>query len=188
MDPRETILTAAASCFAEEGYGAASMSAITEEAGVSKASVFRYFETKENLYKEVIMEYFGAVTGIWDSSDSPNSLRSLNQLMLNNLKFQTASATPLRLLIWDLLGNSEKQPKLTSDLLIKYFERLSEAIKKIPIDLDKISNKKPQEIAYSITAYSLCYLLMQDGLKESPAYKFMESEESYIQWLAEQIL
>lgn len=48
------ILAAAESLFAEHGFDAASMSAIAERAGVSKANVFHHFSSKHALYQAVL--------------------------------------------------------------------------------------------------------------------------------------
>ncbi|MBN2798945.1 MAG: helix-turn-helix transcriptional regulator [Deltaproteobacteria bacterium] len=52
--PRSTFLRAAQGIFADAGFQGASMSAIAREAGVSKATLFHHFETKEDLYIEVL--------------------------------------------------------------------------------------------------------------------------------------
>jgi AcrR family transcriptional regulator len=51
---RATLLTEATRCFAERGYGGASMSFVAEACGLQKASLFYYFPTKEMLYLEVL--------------------------------------------------------------------------------------------------------------------------------------
>lgn len=50
------ILQAARELFSRDGYGAVSVNAIAERAGVSKANVFHHFGTKENLYVAVLRE------------------------------------------------------------------------------------------------------------------------------------
>lgn len=47
------ILNAACEVFAKHGYRKASMKDIAETAGVSKSVLFKYFETKENLYVRI---------------------------------------------------------------------------------------------------------------------------------------
>ena len=49
------ILAAAETLFAEHGFGGVSMSAIAIRAGVSKASVFHHFSTKNSLYLAVLL-------------------------------------------------------------------------------------------------------------------------------------
>src|SRR5580658_7325123 len=47
------ILEAALSVFAERGYAAAKLTEIAHRAGVSKAALYLYFETKEDLFRAV---------------------------------------------------------------------------------------------------------------------------------------
>ena len=56
------ILAAAETLFAEHGFDAASMSAIAERAGVSKANVFHHFSSKHALYQAVLRNAIREVT------------------------------------------------------------------------------------------------------------------------------
>ena len=49
ISTRERILTAAAECFAKDGYERARMVAVAERAGVSRAGLYLHFPTKEAL-------------------------------------------------------------------------------------------------------------------------------------------
>ncbi|MFI5866096.1 TetR/AcrR family transcriptional regulator [Streptomyces sp. NPDC051546] len=51
---RRAIVDAAAAEFLAEGYAAASMDAITSRAGVSKATLYKHFGTKERLFLAVV--------------------------------------------------------------------------------------------------------------------------------------
>ncbi|MDR1563374.1 MAG: TetR/AcrR family transcriptional regulator [Oscillospiraceae bacterium] len=55
-EKRERILTAAYDEFLEKGYGEASTNALTKKAGISKGLLFRYFGSKEGLYKFLMIE------------------------------------------------------------------------------------------------------------------------------------
>ncbi len=50
----EKILEAAGQLFREQGYGAVSMDQIARDAGVSKATVYAHFESKERLFAAII--------------------------------------------------------------------------------------------------------------------------------------
>jgi len=50
----ERILEAAGQLFREQGYGAVSMDQIAREAGVSKATVYAHFESKERLFAVMV--------------------------------------------------------------------------------------------------------------------------------------
>ncbi len=54
LDRQEAILAAAAEEFALRGYTGASLSRIIEQAGISKGSLYYYFDDKEDLFATVV--------------------------------------------------------------------------------------------------------------------------------------
>lgn len=54
MDARTKILETATRLFATQGYDSTSLSQVAKDASVSKALIFWHFETKENLFQEVV--------------------------------------------------------------------------------------------------------------------------------------
>lgn len=52
----QRVLRAAAEIFSSQGYDAASISAIAERAGVSKANIFHHFKSKAALYQQVLRD------------------------------------------------------------------------------------------------------------------------------------
>ncbi len=58
LDPsrQEAILAAAADEFATHGYAASSLSRIIESAGISKGSLYYYFDDKADLFASVVMD------------------------------------------------------------------------------------------------------------------------------------
>jgi len=75
----ETILAAAQRTFLASGFGAASMDAIAREAGASKATVYAYFASKEELFGAVVARESeryaeGFSAGELDSADVEASL------------------------------------------------------------------------------------------------------------------
>lgn len=54
-DEKQTLIrNAALSCFSQHGYEKASINDIAKMAGISKASLFQYFGTKQNLYEYLV--------------------------------------------------------------------------------------------------------------------------------------
>lgn len=60
-DPRGTILQAAARLFAEKGYEASSLGELAERACTSKAGVYHYFATKQQIYDAIILHVLGGL-------------------------------------------------------------------------------------------------------------------------------
>ena len=60
---RDSILEAAARCFAHEGFHATSVADVILESGLSAGSVYRYFKNKDDLITAIIDRYLETVIG-----------------------------------------------------------------------------------------------------------------------------
>lgn len=65
-EKRAIIMEAAIEVFAEKTFMGASVSMITKKAGVSKGLLYNYFESKEDLLKQIIFEGFDEFAHIFD--------------------------------------------------------------------------------------------------------------------------
>jgi TetR/AcrR family transcriptional repressor of mexJK operon len=86
----ESILAAAQRTFLASGFGAASMDAIAREAGASKATVYAYFASKEELFGAVVARESeryaaGFSAGELDLGDVEASLRVIAERFLRLL-------------------------------------------------------------------------------------------------------
>lgn len=62
---RELIAAAAAELFAERGYRGASIEQIARRSGVSPPVVYEHFESKRELYRELLELHFAGLRGVW---------------------------------------------------------------------------------------------------------------------------
>jgi len=60
---RQAVLASARRMFAEQGFGAASTARIAAEAGVSTATLYRYFPTKQDLFAAAVASAVEALDG-----------------------------------------------------------------------------------------------------------------------------
>ncbi len=51
LEKQQSVINAGYLCFAKDGFQKTAMSEVSTEAGISKAALFHYFGTKENLYE-----------------------------------------------------------------------------------------------------------------------------------------
>ncbi|MGA2950626.1 MAG: TetR/AcrR family transcriptional regulator [Caulobacteraceae bacterium] len=73
---RRAILAAAAEVFREHGFAGASMSAVSERAGGSKATLYRYFSSKEDLFVSLMLEkVFQHAEEVFDTLKPSDDLR-----------------------------------------------------------------------------------------------------------------
>ncbi|MCX7285547.1 MAG: TetR/AcrR family transcriptional regulator [Novosphingobium sp.] len=68
---REDIVSKASELFLNEGFAATSMSTIARAVGGSKATLYKYFPTKEALFEAVMEQRSAAVLGPIHSADIP---------------------------------------------------------------------------------------------------------------------
>ncbi len=70
QENEETIMQAAEKVFAEAGFGGATMQLIADVAGLPKANVHYYFQTKEQLYRRVVRNIFNIWLEAADTFDA----------------------------------------------------------------------------------------------------------------------
>lgn len=94
-DKRAAILIAAARLFADQGYGSASMGALAEACGISKANIYHYYASKEAILFDILDTHLRGlrdrVAGIAHDSDDPEAqLRAIVREIL--MAYQGADA------------------------------------------------------------------------------------------------
>lgn len=57
VNTKDKIVKAAYDCFSEKGYNATTTKEIAKTAGVSEVTLFRYFSTKSDIFKEMLKRY-----------------------------------------------------------------------------------------------------------------------------------
>ncbi|WP_341702809.1 TetR/AcrR family transcriptional regulator [Ferrovibrio sp.] len=138
---REMILKRAAELFAEQGYERASLSALAEALGISKALVYHYYNSKEALLFDVIDRHINNLLTAVEEADNPAlpPVKRLERLTLALLmRYKDAdSAHNVQLNDLDILPE-EMQRTIRADQrkLVRYF---STVIALVNPDLDKPS-------------------------------------------------
>lgn len=75
---RDEILDAAAACFAELSYPAASMQEVAARLGTSKARIYHYYESKETLLFDLLDRYTQRLLAIIGETEAQAQRRKLN--------------------------------------------------------------------------------------------------------------
>ena len=100
---RRQILDGARAVFLAQGFDAASMGEIARAAGVSKGTLYVYFENKEELFEAIVHEQCQAqAEGLFDlDATNPDVEAVLTHLGTNFVKFlcEPGKASPLRTVI-----------------------------------------------------------------------------------------
>jgi AcrR family transcriptional regulator len=113
-DTRRLIIEAAGKQFHENGYAAASISAIAQEAGVSTKTLYRLFPTKADLFSDLISERIGRFLLAQDASThgAADFRQGLERMLMayGMLALADDTVTIMRLVI----SESDRFPELAS--------------------------------------------------------------------------
>ncbi|MBO9464386.1 TetR/AcrR family transcriptional regulator [Tropicibacter sp. R15_0] len=71
-EKREDIYRAAVAEFQERGFHATSMDGISARAGASKRTVYKHFESKENLFRELMRRHWARFVEVYDVRYDPS--------------------------------------------------------------------------------------------------------------------
>jgi len=114
---KNAIVDAAADAFREEGYRAASMDAIAQKAGVSKATVYAHFESKDTLFQATVRRFVTPILKLLPGADPVEDVRA--ELIHFAETFSEILLTPEKA-DWDrmMVATSKQFPKLARS----YFE------------------------------------------------------------------
>jgi AcrR family transcriptional regulator len=127
------IVAAALEVFAERGFAAARLEDIAGRAGVSKAALYLYFPTKQDLFRAVVAEAVApnvaGVAAAADAYDGP--FEDLARMLLPRLA-AVASGGPMGGVVKMVIGESRNFPELAKvwhdDLVGKALAAVSGAI------------------------------------------------------------
>ncbi|WP_156915708.1 TetR/AcrR family transcriptional regulator [Desulfatirhabdium butyrativorans] len=102
---KEQILKAAAKLFSENGYAGTSIREIVEAAGITKPTLYYYFQNKEELYLDLMETAINTFHGVLQESRSENGTteQRLNRMFLSIYDLFRKNADMVRMinsLIW----------------------------------------------------------------------------------------
>lgn len=150
---KEAILEVASAAFLRHGYRGASVNEMSRQSGISKETIYRYFNNKEELFAAVLdQELDNYQRGIekLDEVDLDREpaevLTQVGSMMLKLLLRERTMA--LRLLIFNAgtrqpeIGRlyNERGPRKAFAALQRYFERLQQRGMQSPCDSDELTD------------------------------------------------
>ena len=89
-DKKEAILLAASQVFGEKGYHAATVEAIAQQAKIGKGTIYQYFSSKAEIFKELhkwyLVSYFDSFTDVISQEDGfAENLTRLIGVLIDNI-------------------------------------------------------------------------------------------------------
>lgn len=132
-DKLEQLFEAATERFGENGYSETTMESIAGEAGVSKGTLYYYFDSKEELFLELLLNWLEEFERLWEDGDFEDSpveeLIHLHTAMIKTVE-ETASLGRLMLEFWANASRKKKLEKILNETLKEYRTKTAEIIQK----------------------------------------------------------
>lgn len=190
INATDRILAAAAVLFSEQGYDAASVSAIAERAGISKANVFHHFSSKNELYIAVLQaacrdtERIQAFTH--DTGPFFERLSNFAAAQLANMLEQSGVS---RLILRELLKGGETHGReLAEKVFGDNFARLVDILRLGQRDGELRSDLDPAMVATLLVGANVFFFESQEVLRHFPDVQFAHEPSRYSGMLVDILL
>lgn len=162
-DVKNRIIAAALKEFAEYGPDGARVKHIAEQAGVSKSSIFYYFETKDDLYRSVIKEFLRMINSQLDLriSRSVTLEQMLREIIYTHMNIMRQSPDLVKLMRGEI-ANPRKEflEDIAEATLSSSVRALIHDKFKSEIRAGNLRDVDIQQAMISFNAMSLGYILM----------------------------
>lgn len=176
------ILDAAESLFASHGVDGVSIREIAEAAGISKATVFHHFDSKEALYQAVVRRSCKGIVALvaqMAAREDGNPLASLADYRRHDLQETLAHADVVRLVLRELtLGRDDQARQLTEEVFGEHFVQLRRLIKKAQYAGELKTDMDAGLAAVSVVSINLFLFLVWPVLKHLPETPFVRMEDA----------
>lgn len=164
-DKAEVILAGALEVFRMYGYAAASMDRIASAAGVSKPTLYNYFQDKEGLFIALVQQLtqnscqmlYRLPTALDLQMPPEKVLRQIATSVLENSSHNQPLLTLMRLLI----GESERFPELARNFVHDFQEPLLEGLTLYLASQPQLQLPDPRVAARIYAGSLMHYLIMQ---------------------------
>lgn len=165
---RGRILEAALKVFGSRGYSGATTRAIAAEAGVNEVTLFRHFNSKRNLFMEMIADYYDSsgLKTMRPETLSGDCRQALTALGTRILSILAARRGLYGLLLSEVERQSEVRdaviqiPRQVRGLLTQYF--------RIQMSEGKLRDLNPEVMAQAFMSMFMAFVLYETIFAEPP--------------------
>ncbi len=191
-DTEQKILDAALRVFASEGYAGATTRRIAQEADVSEVTLFRKFQSKENLLRQVIIKNRGISISALDSlfpiekeADLATGLHTLGQNIAKIMRDKMRDSKDL-MFMFVLIEEGRRRPEVAeilsstiSSIFQKTIEPLCEYFE-LQIKNGKMRDINPRSAALTFVSYFAYTYILRGVLGDGVLGDSEEEFEGFI--------
>lgn len=169
---REHILRSAGKVFSRKGYRLSSVSDIVEEAAIGRGTFYLYFESKRDIFRELIEAYFRGYAEVLEEnhrrlvealSGKGKVLRTWRENMARVLRYHSENPELTSIVYREALGSDEDFSEMVEELSTLARKRLREEFQLMY--RKGMMRKCDVELVTSIVMGSTVYLIMEHLLK-----------------------
>jgi AcrR family transcriptional regulator len=177
------ILDAAISVFSENGFSDASIEDIAREAGVGKGTIYLYFKSKDEIFKNILAERSFLPLLVEDIADLDSSAEIVfRKLGADYLRYMNDNLPILQMVFSDLRRFPDHTRQVYSDIILQGTHLLENYLRKKIARGEIRSLPYPAMTAQSILSMLVFYIVSQDllgGRSIAP----ISHEEFIDQWI-----
>ena len=129
-ESKQRILLAATAVFAQKGLDGSRVDEIAEAAHINKRMIYHYFDSKENLYLEVLRHTYNKLStiGAWAIQSETDPEKAIKRAVQEYFYFLAGHDEFVRLLNWESLNNTKYYNNSRPQLLDIAEPRLREVL------------------------------------------------------------
>ena len=165
-DKAKAILSGAFEVFTTQGYAAASMARIAKAAGVSKPTLYSYFQDKEGLFIALVQQLLHKSDRMMDSlptsSESPTVPEVVLRKMAASMLSEAASNKPFLTLMRLIIGESEQFPELAQTFVREVSKPMLERMTTYLGNHPQLHFSDPEIAARMFAGSVVYYLIVQE--------------------------
>jgi AcrR family transcriptional regulator len=165
-DKADTILAGAMQEFMTYGFAAASMDRISAAAGVSKPTLYSYFQDKEGLFTALIEQMTQGEDNLkfWEDSFLKLPLRESLKQMAMKMLTNVSGKQPLFTFVRLIIGESGRFPGLAK-VFVRYIEKPNiERVSRLLASHPEFKGTDPEVTARCFMGSILHYVIVQEIL------------------------
>lgn len=191
QDSRTRILDAAELAFAEVGFAGARVAAITQAAGVNKAMLYYYFDSKEALYNAVLERIFDQVGALiehtWRAPD-PRGLDPVRACLAGYRGILEHHAAFARLMMRELADGGERVGPRLGARIGTFLPLIAGAVTKAQAEGRVNPNVHPAAVGPVIVAPMIFFALLRPILERAAGLPRDEFADTFHCTLSEVVL
>jgi AcrR family transcriptional regulator len=182
---REQIFQAALSCFARAGYHQTTMDDIVAESGLSKGTLYWYFDSKKDLFLALFQAVMGELGASWDTIAADPTVGATEKLIASMGLFRSelsdmAPFFAIMMEAWALTRHDEDVEQVIRQLYDPYLAIMAAIIRQGVIDGEfRVGSERAMALII-MTLYDGITLALATGLWEQDWGEVMDAAESLI--------